>query len=218
MPIRKNILVNGEVYHIYSRSIEKYVIFPLFNDFLRMEELIKYYKIPRNISFSLFSRTPDKYSTNDKGEEIVRIIAYCLMPTHIHLILQQKKENGISKFMEKVLKGYAVYFNKKYRRSGPLWSGRFSNVRVRSYEQLLHLTRYIHLNPVTSYLVEKPDDWRFSSYREYVGLKKKNLMCDWEGLIAFQKKSYIEFVNNRKDYQRELAKIKELLFSEPGSG
>jgi putative transposase len=78
------------------------------------------------------------------------------MPTHIHLVLRQLKDGGISKFMSNILNSYSRYFNIKHNRKGPLWEGRFRKVLVGSDEQLLHLTRYVHLNPVTACLVDKP--------------------------------------------------------------
>lgn len=90
------------------------------------------------------------------------------MPTHIHLLLKQILKDGISIYMGKVLNSYAKYFNTKYKRKGSLWESRFKSIEVETTEELYHLTKYIHLNPVTAYLVEKPGDWHFSSYREFI--------------------------------------------------
>ena len=70
--------------------------------------------------------------------------------------------------MRRLLNSYTRYFNEKIKRKGPLWEGRFKKVLVNSDEQLLHLTRYVHLNPVSAGIVEKPEDWPCSSYREYI--------------------------------------------------
>lgn len=210
MGYRKIALVNGELYHVYSKSIAEYKIFRNKKDFLRMEGLIRYYRFEQEIRFSDYQKIVKKDENFLSGNEIVEIITYCFMPTHIHFILLQLQNNGISKFMERVLKSYAVYFNNKYKRKGPLWSGKFSNVLIETDEQLLHLTRYIHLNPVTAYIVEKPEDWEFSSYREYIG-KKENPICKWEKYLDINIESYKKFVLERKDYQRELARIKHLL-------
>lgn len=134
------------------------------------------------------------------------------MPTHIHLILQQLKNYGISRFMNLILKSYSKHFNIKHKRKGPLWEGRFKNVLVETNEQFLHLTRYIHLNPVTDYLVNKPEDWKFSSYREYIGLVDKDeRICDFSDYLDMDIPSYQGFVNDRIVYQRELAQIKHLI-------
>ena len=70
--------------------------------------------------------------------------------------------------MGDILNSYSRYFNTKQKRKGPLWEGRFENVLIKTDEQLLHLTRYIHLNPVTAYLVDQAKDWQASSYNEYL--------------------------------------------------
>jgi putative transposase len=145
-------------------------------------------------------------------ERLVQIIAYCIMPTHLHLILKQLKENGISTFIGNVLNSYSRYFNTKYRRKGPLWEGKFKNVLVKTDEQLLHLTRYIHLNPSTAFLVDRPEEWLASSYQEYL-LKVNNIerICKFEDVLEIEPSSYRKFIEDRISYQRELAVIKEML-------
>ena len=215
MSVRKVQLFNGGVFHIYSRSIAEYKIFNVHSDFVRMKNLLVYYMKKRPVSYSDFlALKPEmqKKVIEESVENYVDIIAYCIMPTHIHLILSQTTDNGISKFMEKVLKSYSMYYNKKTRREGPLWSGKFRNVLVETNEQLLHLTRYIHLNPVTIYLVEKPEEWEYSSYREYIGeIEGKKRICNFEKYLDIKIGSYRIFVEERKDYQRELQKIKHLM-------
>ena len=218
--MRKDHLATGEIYHIYNRSIADYIIFNNDAEFIRMLELIKYYRIENNIKFSAFlelnlvqtegfNNAIDIIS-KDK-EELVQIIAYCLMPTHIHLILKQLKENGISDYMRKVLDGYTRYFNTLHNRKGPLWENRFKNVLVSSEEQFPHLTRYIHLNPVTANLIKKPEDWAFSSYKEYLS-KINHPICQFGDILNIESHIYRKFVNDQISYQKELAKIKKLLF------
>ncbi len=142
-------------------------------------------------------------------ENLLEIIAYCCMPTHIHLILKQLKKGGISVFMSNVLNSYTRYFNNKTKRRGPLWESRFKNVEVTSDEQLLHLTRYVHLNPVTANLIEVPQAWNFSSYEEFLGEIKEGI-CNYSKFLDIDPDEYREFVNSQIDYQQELAKIKEL--------
>jgi len=216
MGIRKIQLFTGGIFHIYSRSIAEYKIFNSMVDFFRMKDILTYFREKKPTCFSEFSRFPNEKQQEIllfAGEKYVDIIAYCIMPTHIHLILSQIADNGISKFMEKVLKSYSLYFNKKFKRKGPLWSGKFSNVLVENDEQLIHLTRYIHLNPVSAYLVEKPEDWKFSSYNEYLG-KTNEKLCNWENYLEINPDEYKDFVEERIDYQRELQEIKHLLLEE----
>jgi len=217
---RKDPLVDGEVYHIFDRSIADFVIFNNREELERMRQLINY-QTKSNAKFSDFieSKIVERQGFNNafniisEGKEnLVQIIAYCLMSTHIHLILKQLKENGISDYMRKILESYSSYFNAKHRRKGPLWESKFKNVLVTSEEQLLHLTRYVHLNPVTALLVNKPEDWVFSSYNEYLyKFKENSAICKFDDILEIKQPLYRKFVNNRISYQRELAKIKNLI-------
>lgn len=146
-----------------------------------------------------------------EGKKLVNIIAYCLMPTHPHFILQQLVDNGISIYMNRVLNSYSRYFNTLYKRKGPLWESRFKHILVDKDEQLIHLSRYIHSNPTTAGLVKKPEDWQYSSYREYIGKKEPDGLINHEGLLDITPKSYQKFVNDRIDYQKKLAIIKNLI-------
>lgn len=212
--IRKEPLVTGQVYHIFNKSIAEYIIFNFKEEFLRMKELICYYEWSnRGLRFSKWKTVKrpleNEVRTNDK---LVDIIAYCLMPTHIHLILRQLIERGVSIFMSQISNSYARYFNTRHKRKGPLWEREFKNVLVSTDEQLLHLTRYIHLNPCTAHLVDKPEDWLFSSYKEFIGeIDEKEKICNFRDIIEINPLSYKRFVEDRISYQRELGKIKDLI-------
>jgi len=113
--------------------------------------------------------------------------------------------------MNNILNSYTRYFNIRHNRKGPLWEGPYKKLAVETDEQLLHLTRYVHLNPVTSYLVNKPDEWLYSSYKEYLGTDNlSQKICNFGNLLDIRPNSYSEFVEDRISYQRELAKIKSL--------
>lgn len=131
------------------------------------------------------------------------------MPSHFHLVLKQKINNGISNYLYRILKSYSMYFNSKYKRKGTLWDGRFKNILVNNDDQLVHLTRYIHLNPVSSKLVLKPEDWKYSSYNEYI-TQNKNI-CNKGEYFSMSEDVYKKFVQERKQYQIELEEIKHLL-------
>ncbi len=115
--------------------------------------------------------------------------------------------------MAKILNSYTRYFNLTHKRKGPLWTGRFKNVAILRDEQLLHLTRYLHLNPVSANLVKRPDKWHFSSFIEYTG-QEKDGMCQFQDLIQISSKTYRKFVFNRASYQKELSKIKRVLIED----
>jgi len=217
--VRKDELWNGQIYHIFSRSIAKFKIFKGENDFVRIKEALRFYQKEKPpLKFSRFLELKNRqgppsdelivWSTRD---HLVQIYAHCTMPTHIHLILRQLKENGISIFMGHVLNSYARYLNTMLKRKGPLWENKFKNVLVKTDEQLLHLTRYLHTNPTTAGLVSKPEEWPASSYHEYLSVVPENeRICEFGEVLDIEPTSYREFVENQISYQRDLAMIKKL--------
>jgi putative transposase len=212
--IRKTPLVSNEIYHIFNKSIAEFKIFNNREEFLRMKEVISYYQWKDNKRrFSVWKIKKEELKEDSLGKDkYVKIISYCIMPTHIHLILKQLIDKGISIFMSQISNSYARYFNTKHKRKGSLWESEFKNKLVTNDEQLLHLTRYIHLNPVSAFLVEKPEDWEFSSYKEFLReVDDKEKICDFEDIIDFDPFFYKKFVEDRISYQRELEKIKNLI-------
>lgn len=213
-------LVNGQVYHVISRSIAGYKIFNIDKDYLRFEEMLNYYKTKSSYKYSLFKRLSLSLQSktmlsilSNPNNQYVQIIAYCLMPTHIHLILKQLKDNGVSVFMSNILNSYARYFNVSHGRKGPLWEGRFKSILVSTDEQLLHLTRYVHLNPSSAGIVTNPEDWDFSSYKEFIN-KTKRKICNYKKILDINTKDYQKFVEDRKAYQQEISKIKSILIDD----
>ncbi len=216
MTARKTPLSEGNIYHIFTKSIAGFEIFRSDSDYERMRTLLKYYNVEKPpLKFSAIAERKDMrlsllYDDIADGE-LVGIISYCFMPTHIHLILKQVKERGISIFMSNVLNSYTRYFNIKTKRKGPLWESRFKSVLVTTDEQLLHLTRYVHLNPTTANLVNEPNDWDFSSYREFLGeIEIEDSICNHSKFLDIEPETYKEFVSSRINIQQELAKIKGL--------
>lgn len=98
----------------------------------------------------------------------VSVIAFCLMPNHYHLLLRLQ-EDVLSKVIQRLSMSFSLAMNLRRRRTGPLFSGRFRSVAIRSDEQLVHTSAYIHLNPVAAGLATKPGMWPYSSYRAYLG-------------------------------------------------
>jgi len=219
--IRKDKLENGQYYHIYSRSIAKYVIFNNTSEFNRMVDLLFLSNfVDFDYEYSKFSRLMekekkiiiDKLLNNDN--KLVEIVAYCLMPTHLHALLKQICDSGVTKYLNRSLSSYSKFFNTKHQRTGPLWESRFKNVLINDDQQLLHLTRYIHLNPTSAGLVIRPEDWPYSSYSEYIdGQNDKYRICNKE-IIDMDTRAYKNFVNDNKKYQRELSIIKNLIIDD----
>lgn len=225
MPGRKVPLINDQIYHVLNRSISRQPAFVSKRDFERALEITRYYQ-NQNI--------PMRYSrfltlSNDRRREVleslakeehflVEIISYCFMPNHFHFILKQISDGGISQFMKNWTDSYTRYFNVKNKRNGPLFQGRFKAVRVESNEQLLHLSRYIHLNPYSSFVVKTPEEleaYPYSSFLEHLG-KSQFSLCNKEIIQEQFKNSqnYKAFVLDQADYQKRLEKIKHLLLEE----
>ncbi len=219
MPYRKDMLAQGEVYHVFTKSIAGFKIFNAKSDYERMTKTMLFYSVakpPFKLSFFI-SRFKDlainDFINQQTQERCVQIIAYCFMPTHIHLVLRQLTDLGISKYMNLILKSYAKYFNLKHKRKGPLWEGRFKSVLVENNEQLLHLTRYVHLNPFSAGIITAPDEWFFSSYRQYIGIvDTKERFCKYTDVIEMSENKYKKFVEEQADYQRTIECIKHLCF------
>ena len=214
--MRKDPLKTDFLYHICTKSIAGYRIFRTDDDYSRVMEMLLYYSIDKPpVKFSLYQKLVssgnfDVTSELIKKDKLIDIIAYCIMPTHLHLVLIQLKENGITLFMKNILDSYSRYFNIKNNRKGPLWQGRFKSILIETDEQLLHLTRYIHLNPTSDNLVDNPLNWNYSSYKEYLNLTDDSL-CNFQPYLSINPETYKAFVEDRQDYQRRLSEIKHLL-------
>ncbi len=225
MPGRKVPLVTGQVYHIFNRSIWSVPIFNGVKDHSRAIKTMWLYQnkdLPSRYSIfltlSLQHRQEILEMLKKRKKFLVEIIAYCFMPNHIHLILKQVFENGISKFMSNISNSYTRYFNTKYGKNGALFEGRFKAIRVETDEQLLHLSRYVHLNPFSSHVIksiEALERYPYSSFSEYVG-KDKADRCTKRIILSHFKapKDYKKFVFDQADYQKELEYIKHLILDE----
>lgn len=226
MPIRNDPLVAGEIYHIVNRGVASMSIFINDRHYQRALETIFYYQHKNPpLRYSYFFRqtqsakTESSLKLNADKEYSVEIISYCLMPNHIHLLLKQTTDNGISEFMRKFSDSYTRYFNVKNKRIGPIFQGPFKSVRIETEQQLLHVSRYVHLNPYSSGLVKSINDLKqypYSSLPEYLG-KTNYSYCQKDTILNYFKKtnSYREFIFEQADYQRELAMIKHLLLENP---
>jgi REP element-mobilizing transposase RayT len=112
-----------------------------------------------------------------------RVISWVLMSNHFHLYLRTPQPN-LSAGMHDLNSGYASGFNRRYRRYGSLFQGRFKAVLVEDESQALELTRYIHLNPVRALIVQRPEGYAWSSYRDYLGMRKAPAWLDWETVVG----------------------------------
>jgi len=190
MTVRRPLLVDNEIYHIILRGVGDSLIFKDESDYYRGVFSIYEFNTTKPIEIR-WQREKRKTIKKHGGETIdtrdrfVDILVFCFMPNHIHLLVKQLKNNGITKFMKKVGTGYATYFNKKYNRKGHLFQGRFQAVRVKDDNQLRTVFVYIHSNPVSlietnwkengiknfKKVIKFLENYKWSSYSDYIGGK-----------------------------------------------
>ena len=217
---RKIVFSNGQIYHAFNRGIDRRNVFTGLRELSRAEELIKYYvcKEPP-VSYSKFLQLPK--ATRDevtqqmkKDEKLVNVLAYCLMPNHFHFMLQQNSEKGLSTFISNFTNAYTKYLNTKHERAGPMFEGAFKAVLVESDEQLIHLSRYIHLNPVVSSIINEDQlpSYRWSSYPSYISEPEEGVVNSTLVISMFKSKDkYKEFVLDQVEYGKKLEAIKHLI-------
>lgn len=212
MPGRLTPLVNGEYYHIFNRGSDKRNIFAQQRDYARFQQAFYYYQfIGPKPKFSNFSKYKLRTFKPSQDSKRVEILSYCLMPNHFHFLVQQLKENGIAGFISQLANSYTKYFNTKYKRVGALLQGSFKSVHVENDEQLIHLSRYIHLNPIVSNITNNLDGYPWSSYSEYA-YDKESLCSTKEVLNLFPSKNeYKTFLMDQIDYAKSLNFLKHQL-------
>jgi len=185
-------------YHAYNRGVEKRLIFQDDQDHKVFLSYLKEYlspppdpeKLLKSITFkdTVFKGIPRQPKNFHKRLEL---LSYCLMPNHFHLLVKQVAKTSMESFIHSLLLRYSMYFNKKYDRVGPLFQGRFKGVLIDNDSYLLHLTRYIHLNP-SEYV--KDLSAAYSSYAEYLGLRNTLWVKPDFILNFFNKTTLPEFI------------------------
>ena len=226
MPRRYIPLIEGEYYHVFNRGVEKRTIFTDKRSYKRFIDTLFYYsyvKPPMRFSnfvkLSIEKRLEFLDSLLNEPRHI-SICCYVLMPNHFHLLIRQEMNGNISTFIKTLSISYTRYFNTRIKRIGPLFQGQFKAIRVESEDQLTHVSRYIHLNPYTSYIVstlEELQAYSWSSLPAYLTKINQSLNCDFKPVLSNFKniESYWQFIKDHADYQRKLDNIKHLLAENP---
>jgi len=240
MPRRKEQFVNGEIYHIIIRGIDDNLIFKDIDDHYRgifsiyefnNTKPVVIFKRRREIKalknrLQKFGRGRASTGFQDERDPLVEIFAFWFMPNHIHLLLRQLKDDGITKFMSKVGTGYGGYLNRKYGRQGYVFQKRFTAVHIKTEEQLKTVFVYIHTNGISliepkwkeigiknpEKVIKFLEDYKWSSYPDYIG--KKNFPSvtqrDFVLKIMGGKKGCKDFVEAWIKYKGEIRKFSEL--------
>lgn len=222
MPGRSVPLVINEIYHVFNRGIDHRPTFTDMREYNRALEVLSYYRFAspsKKLSYFLLLASDERMKIIDnmknKSQRLIEIVAFCLMPNHFHFLLKQLSHNGISEFMSNFQNSYTRYFNTKNERTGPLFLDQFKAVRIETDEQFIHVSRYIHLNPLTSYVIKDFDSLKrypWSSFKDYV-VENPDSVCSTKTVLDYFKNKtlYELFVKDQIDYQRKLHMIKHLV-------
>lgn len=199
----------GEFYHLYNRGTEKRRIFQRSKDYERFTALLYLSNSARPVDVKVQGETLEEIFAVDRGEAIVAIGAYCLMPNHFHLLAREISEGGISKFMQKLTTGYTMYFNKLNGRSGSLFQGKFKAEHASEDRYLKYLFSYIHLNPAK---LCNPN-WRETGVgareKEYVAEYARSSYQDYAGIhrienLILSRPEFPEYFSSAESFQNEM--------------
>ena len=226
MPIKRPQIINGEIYHIMTRAIENLELFRNEKDYLRMIHDLFEFNDDDPVLWDYRKHYNQHENTSrtirKKRKMLVEILAFCLMPNHIHLLVRQLREGGISKFMRKIGAGYGIHYNNKYERKGHLFQGRYRIVHIKTQDQFKTVFVYIHTNPAAlmvpgwkekgikeqelQKILNSLENYRWGSYPDY--LRKKNFpsLTSREFLTKIMGgvKSSQEFVSGWLQFKKEL--------------
>ena len=210
--MRKVSFVKDEYYHIYNRGNSKQKIFHDTEDYLRIVNLFYLCNSENNFKFFILNRgrSNDPYLF-ERGKQLVSVGAYCIMPNHFHILITEKQEGGISKFMQKLTTAYVMYYNKKYKRTGSLFEGKFKSGYIDNDRYLKYLFSYIHLNPIKllqtdwkekgiknkKQALEYLNKYKYSSFFDYLNINRKqnNIL---------NKESFPNYFENQKIFEEEI--------------
>lgn len=212
--------VENSFYHIYNRGVDRGRIFQDEQDYAVFLSYLKTYLLPKDEKQlqELLSCPATSYKERERILRLLRLnnftdeitfIAYCLMPNHFHFLVKQRSKTAIDKFMRSFCTRYTMFYNKKYKRVGPLYQAVYKAVLVDSEEQLLYLTSYIHRNPLPEKPVSKEKIFHFlcsqpSSLSDYLGQEKSSWLHPEEVLSYFSKNnrrlSYQSFIEQTEDF------------------
>jgi len=245
LPYRKEQFVNGEIYHIVVKGINENGIFKDIDDHYRGIFSIYEFNNAKRVEIRERRRTRIKLkeqikeivkefkkietqvrggpTSADSRSKLVEVLAFCIMPNHLHLLVRQLKDNGIVKFMAKLGTGYAGYFNRKYQRQGHVFLKQFTAIHIKNEDQLRIVFVYIHTNPIS--LIEPKwkeigiknpekaikfvENYKWSSYPDYIGKKNFPSVTDREFLLKIMGgeencknfvKSWIRYKGKIKEY------------------
>ena len=199
-------------YHVYNRGVAKQDIFLDEQDYKTFLSYLKLYLTSIDLqgqSLKSLKISPSRQLKNYSQE--LKLLAYCLMPNHFHLFVFQKEDKSMADFLRSLGTKYSMYFNKKYKRVGHVFQGRYKGVMITNENQFIYLSKYIHRNPLDIVpTVTVLGGYKYSSYQNYLGKFRQDWVDKSEILSYFSKlsveESYQQFVEEIDE--RDLLMIK----------
>ncbi|MBM3250719.1 MAG: hypothetical protein FJZ07_00540 [Candidatus Nealsonbacteria bacterium] len=239
MPYRKEKFENGDIAHVILHALDENDVFKDTDDYFR--GIFSLYEFNNLNPVSIFRRRmsrmafkrknvrgPTSYIFVDERDRMVDILCFCFMPNHIHILVRQIKEGGITEFMRKVGTGYGGYFNRKNRRRGHVFRNSFSAIKIKTDEQLKIVFAYIHANPISlvykdwkkirikendlNRIIRFLEKYKWSSYLDYIGIQnfssvtQRDFFLDLFGGEEGYKNFFEDYIKNKG----ELSKYEEL--------
>lgn len=200
----------GGYYHIYNRGVNKRTIFKDEQDYAVFLSYLKTYLLPMDTD--MLKAIIANPSTLPKEKNLalrqlqlnnfngrIELLAYILMINHFHFLIHQTDERDVKVFMQSLMARYTMYFNRRYKRVGPLFQGRYKAVLIETDELLLYITRYIHRNSTDYFSHKRSDLFRQpSSYPNYLGELKQDwvkpdfILQNFDGAGFNSYKSFVE--------------------------
>jgi putative transposase len=201
-------------YHLYNRGVNKGLIFSDDKDYKMFLYYLKVYLCSTDLQVEYLKVSPSRKLKNYCSR--LKLLAYCLMPNHFHLLVWQKDPEAINYFMRSLTVKYAMYFNRRHKRTGPLFQGVYKAVLVENEPQLIYLTKYIHRNPLKLPSSRVLEGYKYSSYQNYLSMFNQDWVKTKDILDYFSKtkvaNSYRSFVEEVDE--RDLPMIKSLVLEE----
>ena len=196
------------IYHIYNRSNNKEILFRTDQDYRAF-----LFRLGLALGFEKGDLNNSEITRSHKSR--IRVIgldptsfklhAFCLMRNHFHLLIEQCGDESISKLISKVFTSFSKYINLKYKRTGHVFQDKFKSVCIKTNPQLMLVSSYIHMNPVKDSLVNRPEEYKWSSYNDFVSERNNILVCkDFLTEIFGSIKNFMK--ENKRLYERVVSK------------
>jgi len=251
MPRKKRHFINNVIYHIVLRRIENELLFNDINDYYRAIFYIYECKQAKPVIIRERRRARDQFkkmikssgkinlpelhenfATRENRDFLVEILLFCLMPNHIHLLIRQLKDAGITKFVQKIAGGYPAYFKNKYKikLKGHFFQDRFSVIPIETEEQLRIVFTYIHTNPIAiiepewkekgikniEEAIKFLENYKWSSCQDYLGKKNFPSVTERDFMLKIMSgekgcREWVEgWLKYKKEIRKEMEKFKDL--------